>query len=226
MLTACHRQKRATVTTSNNTTIIDRLPAGYKLLAYDAQRRKSRYHVYYIGKITDTIELSMPVLSRYDHSIDYDTVNPFTSNINHLKIFVDTSISTAHCIYHYYIEDNIERPEGKHMYLAYPVFVYNPTDSFIHIGIFNLLNNMVRQAKNTDGQWQNIESKPVFGCGTGARDIVAGPHQMIVAKALRYKGDYYTACRLKLTQRDQEIYSNTFYDYIDKRQLADTLKPY
>ncbi len=72
----------------------------------------------------------------------------------------------------------------------------------------------------------DIENPTDFFCGYGARQIIAGPHQMIVAKLLRYKGDYFTECRLKCGRRGRYLYSNSFYDYIDKRQLTDTLDPY
>lgn len=226
MLTGCYRQKRATVTTNRHVTIIDLLPAGFKSWEYDSQRRNAKYPVYYIGPVKDTIELNRPLSPReYDvKNIDYDTIQPFTRSINNLKLFVDTTISTSHCFYHFHLDiNNLPKHEGSHMCLAYPIFVYNLSDSFVSLGMFNMLTNLVRQAKNEKGQWQDIETQSFFMCGSGARDIVAGPQQMIVAKLLRYKGDYFTECRLKLSKN---LYSNTFYDYIDKRQLTDTLDPY
>lgn len=229
ILTGCHRQKRAIVTTNQHITIVDLLPAGFKLWEYDSQRRNAKYPVYYIGPVKDTIELNMPISPRETDTkdIDYDTAHPSARSITNLKLFVDTTFSTSHCFYHFYAEqEKLPKPEGSHMCLAYPVFVYNLSDSFVSLGMFNMLTNLVRQAKNQKGQWQDIETQTFFMCGTGARDIVAGPQQMIVAKLLRYKGDYFTECRLKLGRKNEYVYSNSFYDYIDKRQLTDTLNLY
>lgn len=224
MLIGCHMQKRATVTTHNNITIVDLLTPGVTLLEYDSLQREARYPVYYVGAVKDTIEINKP-LSLWDRE-RHDTVHPYATNISNLKLVVDTAIPTSHNIHKYNTDNYLVQTDRVQSGMAYPAFIYNTSDSFIYLGEYNLLLNIVRQAKNNKGQWLDIENPADFFCGYGARQIIAGPHQMIVAKLLRYKGDYFTECRLKCGRRGRYLYSNSFYDYIDKRQLTDTLDPY
>jgi hypothetical protein len=223
ILSSCWRDKP--ITSYKKTFLLDLSPIGNELLEYDSSYRKSPYVIYYIGPSYDTIQIDKPISAEEDSGNNY-TNTPFSqfgNGNNHLRIFVDTAISTTHSTYRTLIENNSKETEIEYLYKAYPVFIYNRSDSLIYISNYNFLTHLVRQAKNIDGQWQDIEKPSKIYCGINSRQIVTESHQMIVAKLLRYKGDYFTECRLKL---GKNLYSNTFYDYIDKRQLTDTLDPY
>ncbi len=98
----------------------------------------------------------------------------------------------------------------------------NTSDSFsFSVGEFCSLFCFVRQAKNEHGRWVDVEYPTYYSCGTNARDIVIEPQGFLVAKLIRFKGKYKTECRLKFDRWKSipPVYSNTFVDYIDKRQL-------
>jgi hypothetical protein len=102
---------------------------------------------------------------------------------------------------------------------TFGVNLKNKSKEKIKIGIFNLVWNLIRQVKNNKGEWIDIERNNPGLCGTGMRTISFKPEEIIIAKLLRYKGDYYRECRLKYEVNNLKILSNSFYDKIDSEIL-------
>lgn len=145
---------------------------------------------------------------------------------NKMKIVVDTtfSLSFQETYWHYKSDSDFNKiVDSIRLLKSYPVIVFNESDSMLEVGRFNDLR-VVRQVKNEAGDWQNIEVLPFYFCGTGSRELVIEPGWILIAKLLRYKGDFKTQCRLKYEGFKRVVYSNVFNDYIDKRQLRDTLQ--
>jgi hypothetical protein len=83
---------------------------------------------------------------------------------------------------------------------------------------------MVRQVKNDYGAWSDMEIPTFYFCGTGASQVILQGNEMIIGKMMRYTGDVIKECRLKLLIGSDSIFSNTFIDSVNTRQLTDTLR--
>lgn len=216
-----------TIQANRNITVVDSSAQTENLWKYDPTERYGYYPIYYIGKPTDTICLGQEKISGYSYGQkDYSKAKNYTlADSTKLKIYVDTSFSLAHTVYysHYAEKEDKRIVDSTKSFKTFIVFVHNQCDSLISVGIFSELGHTVRQVKDEQGNWKDIEAPIRYFCGTGARDIIIEPGQMLVAKLLRYNGDYKAECRLKYSRGKSTVYSNTFTDYIDKRQLTDTL---
>ena len=213
--------------------IIDSTAKTDRFRVFDAKDRFAWYPIYYLGDTKETYELGAnPIKSRARETYrPTATGGWFDKNIS---VFVDTALDIAHksTFTHEVVNENrkVNDPEiyvtdsVKH-FKAYPVFIKNTCDSTIYLGYFNYVNFMVLEAKNEQGSWVEIETlERQAGCGVGARVIFLRPHQVIVAKILRYNGGFKTMCRLKLGNPKLAVYSNTFTEYIDKRMLTSISK--
>ncbi|TAE86797.1 MAG: hypothetical protein EAY81_05070 [Bacteroidetes bacterium] len=217
-----------TIQSNGQIVIIDSSGQTETLWTYDSDERYGYYPVYYIGKSIDTIRLGQRKIPgfRYGQK-DYSKLKNFTwADSTKMRIIVDTSFSLTHRVYytHYSEKEDKEIIDSTKSFKAYAIFVENLCDSLLSIGNFSELGFTIRQAKNEHGDWIDIETPISYFCVTGARDIVIEPNELIVAMLPRYRGDYKTECRLKHTRWPHSVYSNTFIDYIDKKQLTDTLK--
>lgn len=208
--------------------VIDSSGQTGSLLTYDSNERSGYYPIYYIGEPVDTICIGPKQISGSSYrQKDYTNYKNFTwADSEKMKITVDTSLSLTHKIHytHYSEEQDKEILDSTKSLKSYAIFVNNLCDSLISIGNFSELGYTVRQAKNEKGDWVDIETPIRYYCGTGARYIVIEPKEMIVAMLPRYKGDFKTECRLRFMRWEHSVYSNIFTDYIDKKQLTDTLK--
>lgn len=197
---------------------------------YDNHGQCGYYPIYYIGRDKDTITLCENIVRKRDdlpyHS--YSIAEYFLLDRIKIRIVVDTIINLSHTFkyYHYDPQANGNGAmvlDSAKAIAAFPVFVYNESKFPIMVGEFNELGYTIRQAKDEQGNWVDIEVPIRYMCGTGAKDVILQDDQMLVAKLIRFGGDYRTECRLKYLKKDRIFYSNAFIDYIDKRQLTDSL---
>ncbi len=222
MLLACNRDKVVlNIQTSNHHTIIDSIPFDGELFPYKQSHRSGYYPIYYLGIKADTLHLGRnPISFRRYGQKNYDEVKWFVPiDSSNLKLVVDTNV-------HLTYRNNYPSALNVSNYLAYPIFIYNTADTLIDFGISNSLTNVVRQVRNKQGQWVDIETPTQISCGRGLRDLVLEPGYIAMAKLIRYAGAHKAPCRLKLSHYRHIVYSNTFYDYIDERQLSDSLPHY
>lgn len=233
LLSNCQQKEVATtIQKSRNLTLIDSAKECNNFLLYSADDRQGFYPIFYVGKQTDTIKLGQEAIFEWNCQQKEYTYHRKFADSTEIKIVVDTTFSLNYTIYykHYSEKESKKIIDSTQTFKAYPIFVYNLTDFLIHLGTHNHLGKTVRQAKNEQGIWVDIETPISYFCGTGARDVVIEEKQVLVAKLLRYKGDFKTPCRLKFTTKNPflnipcTVYSNIFIDYIDKRQLTDSLR--
>ncbi len=215
-----------TIQSNGQIVVVDSSGQSENLWTYQPNERSGYYPIYYIGKLEDTIRLGQEKIpGRSKGQKDYSKFKNF-SNADSLKmrIIVDTAFSLTHTFYttHYDEKENKKIIDSKESFNSFAIFVYNLSDSLFSVGTFSELCYTIRQAKDELGNWRDIEIPYRSFCATGARDIVIEPHQFLVAKLIRYKGDFKTACRLKFKRGIWTVYSNTFTDFIDKKQLTDT----
>ena len=97
---------------------------------------------------------------------------------------------------------------------AYPVFLENKSGRKVAIGYGSHID-IILQAKNEQGQWQDIEWPYMYGCGTGLATIVIAEDEMALTSVPLFRGDFKTELRLRIGHN----YSKPFRGTIDKRQL-------
>lgn len=228
---SCNNETTSPTIQSNGAiVIIDSSGPTEALWAYNPNERYGYYPIYYIGKLVDTIRLGQRKISgfSYGQKDDSKSGNFTWADSTKMRITVDTCFSLTHKVYysHYAEQGEKEIIDSTKSFKAFALFVYNLSDSLLSVSDFSFseLRYTIRQAKDEQGNWKDIESPIRYFCGTGARHIVIEPGEVIVAMLPRYSGNYKTECRLKYSREKYTIYSNTFSDYIDKKQLTDTLK--
>jgi hypothetical protein len=91
----------------------------------------------------------------------------------------------------------------------------------LFIGNYNSIENLVRQAQNQHNVWVDIEDPIDYQCSTGQGSIYLDTGEILIAKLNRYNADFKTNCRLKYQKKGKTIYSNTFIDFVDSRQLLE-----
>lgn len=210
--------------------LVDSTALTTKLYFYSQERKMAYYPVFYIGEATDSFVLRQDPIPRHwgAQPRDYSPLRNWAMSFeNLLTIFVDTSINlalrSASGHFSKYPDHDPIWDSIRH-YSAFPVIVSNHSDSLIQMGIFSEMWRTVRQAQNPAGEWIDIEYPVQYACGNGHRDIVLEPSWVLVAKLMRYQGDYKTLCRLKLAYRGNWVYSNTFVDWIDKKRFTGELR--
>lgn len=216
--------EQVNIQSNERLTIIDSTALGIELMEFDSIHSAAFYPVYYVGEVNDTVVLGRrPVSMFYNEERDskYDSARNWAALTGrNMRIFVDTSLNLTHKSYfsHYNDEDE-EFVDSVKYHSAFPVLITNLSDSLILVGSHNIIRWMVREAKDENGRWIEIEKRITDLCGTAKRDIVIEPGHILVAKLLRYKGSYNAECRLKFKFGNEVVYSNTFNDWVDERQL-------
>lgn len=103
---------------------------------------------------------------------------------------------------------------------AYPLLVYNKTDSIIPIETKEGWIYMIQEAKDKQGKWKPIEYfNPHTFCGNsfGFNNLL--PNHFVISKIYKYSGDFKTKIRIKFTTNKNVYYSNEFIGEINLEQF-------
>jgi hypothetical protein len=206
----------------NDLVIVDSTTSVSNFLKYDSAERNAGYQIYYLGEQRDTICLPPFPIPRYlrPNERDNDSAT-IIQDESDLQIFVDTSLKLVHQLQSQELDTvrMFYKVAQEEKLSCYALFLVNKTGNALKIGDGNLIDNLIRQAKNKSGSWIDIEKVGTPYCGTGLRTIQLKRQQIAVAKVIRYAGNFPTECRLKYEANGIIIYSNTFTDNIDEKQL-------
>lgn len=220
-------QKPFNIQRYQQTILIDSVSLDTTLALKKKTTEVGYYPVYYIGPLQDTIRLGNQLPS---HGLTKKFPDTVLRYLDQVSLTVDTSIKLTNLTIFesHSIDDGIDvkRLDSIIKEPAYAIILQNQSDSTLYIGQFNDLRKVVMQYQNKLGKWTDIE-EPAYAstyCSTGAKTMFLEPKQLLVAKLIRYKGDFDALCRLKLKNFDQTCYSNTFRFKIDKSQLSKILK--
>ena len=228
LLSCNNKEANLTIQSNGRIVIVDSSGRTNNLWAYQSNERYGYYPIYYIGNQKDTIRLGpRKIPGRIPSQADYySSKNIACADSSKLSLTVDTSFSLTHTDYysHYSATTGKEIVDSTKQFKSFPIFVRNLCDSVMLLGRFSEVAYMIRQAKDEQGNWVDIEVPIRYSCGTGARHIALEPDQTIIAMLIRYKGDFKTTCRLKFSNWKGTIYSNTFTDYIDEKQLTESVR--
>ena len=216
------RYEKLTFFRSDGIILIDSLDEKGTGLSFDGKEIMGFYPIYYNGIVTDTIllnETSLPKYSADNNRVKYDR----NLSIKDLALFVDTNLKMVHQLRFYDEFDNkgARNVDSTSNINAYGFIIKNNSKLNIHLGIMGSICSMVRQAKNTNDEWIDVEIPRSYTCETGASQVIIPSRGMIIGKIMRYQGDIIKECRLKLTIGKESIFSNVFIDSLDSRQLAD-----
>ncbi len=218
----CHGSKQKTNMQSNGKLVlVDSTSINSDAVRKDPDNTTSYYPIFYIGKQTDTIYLGCQI-SRYTQGYRESLRDSTLANLTDVSIAVDTSFKLGYTYNFEHYDEKQKRDvlDSTKTYPATAIIVRNNSDSLFYAGIFAELGFTVMQAKNELGKWVDIEKEYLYFCGTGARKLIIEPKQIMIAKLIRYKGDFTTSCRLKFSQfNGQTLYSNVFINTINKSQL-------
>jgi len=224
VMQSCYHSEVIPFTHSNGEFIIvDSNGIKTDLLLYPNDLREGYFPIYYIGKVTDTIRLGKStIFSRKTGDIDYSKSIAYESlDSTKMRIVVDTSLSLSHAIDYLHFDEEQKEAivDSTKIYKAFPIYIYNTCDSTIPVGHRAELGRTIRQVKNEQGKWVDLEGSISYGCLFNSRLLLIEPGEIAVAKLPRHQGDFEVLCRLKFTYFKGQIYSNTFTDFIEKRQL-------
>lgn len=171
------------------------------------------YPIYYIGRQLDTIAIGNRYLP-WKNRVNGILSAKIGFSTKDLKITVDTVISTSIEVCSFHRSGNeIDSVVNYHAYL---VDIRNRSDTAIYLGSTFDLAYLFREIKNKRGQWIKIEQtvSEMGICGTGQPHVILRAGEMILAKAVRYKGDRRAECRLVMKRGKDTVYSNVFVDYV------------
>jgi len=167
-------------------------------------RRESQFSPVYIGKITDSIELSYKT-SKIGHRIeDIDWGKYRSPKATDLNIFIDTTktIGFPMWIWEYY-----KAPEHRVNKKSFPIFIKNQSSDTLSIGFGDVLP-MLTEVQDSNRNWKQIERQFIYDCGTGLTEFYLPPNQIAISSLRQNYGTNKTKFRVRFRLGDNEIYSN------------------
>lgn len=213
------------IQTNGTFTLIDSNAWTNNSLTYHPIDRQAYYPIFFIGKTSDTTILSKEPISTHLLNQKRLIGKPcsYYPDSNNMSIDVDTSFNLINKVFykHYSESNQTLLTDSISTYLSYPIFIRNLSDSVLFIGNYNSIENLVRQAQNQHNVWVDIEDPIDYQCSTGQGSIYLDTGEILIAKLNRYNADFKTNCRLKYQKKGKTIYSNTFIDFVDSRQLLE-----
>ena len=166
----------------------------------------------YIGRITNEIIISYQnceTVSKTKNRKKYKT-----PRANSLEIFIDTT-RTIGIPMGFYRHSKEEKRNDK---IAYPFFMKNISKDTMNIGYAEFLPIII-EAKDRNGNWNAIQKKFTFDCGTGIQNFYFAPNNIIISSMKKFNGTFKTKLRLKYDFVGTEIYSNIIDGEINEKQF-------
>jgi hypothetical protein len=175
-------------------------------LKYD---REGQYSPLYIGKIKDSIKLIYKV-SKLENGTDYEHNSIFPDAAD-IAIFIDTTRTIG---FPKLMSEPYKKFEHRTNKKSYPVFIKNMSTKNLQIGIGDILH-MKTEAKDSTGNWREIESDFMYFCGTGLRRLRLKPNEIVVTALRQNYGRFKTKFRIRFGNSQHKIYSNEINGYLD-----------
>ncbi len=167
-----------------------------------SNRREAEFLPIYIGEIKDSIKLTYKT-SKIEQRTHYweKYKRPKKADI---KIFIDTTktIGFPMDIWKYH-----KAPEHGVNKKAYPIFIENRTSDTLSIGFGDILP-MVTESQDSIGNWNQVERRFVYYCGTGLTVFYLPPKQILISSLRQNFGKNSTKFRVRFELGESEIYSN------------------
>lgn len=212
-ITACWRKKtQVQVFKASSFIVVDSvsIPDAF----FKPDDHYSGYPIYYNGRLTDTIAIGDVYRNHVMQRLD-GYYNRFYNNKT-LRLFVDTSVISSTRVEYGRYDTSAIIIDSTKFFSSWLLTVENISDSALYMGRTRSLFFMWREAKNSKGDWVKIEKHmgDLGLCLSSQPVTYLKPHEIILSKVKRYKGDYITDCRLVFGRGNNLAYSNTFRDAV------------
>lgn len=172
------------------------------------------------AKVSSTPKEDNPNISQPE-----DITEQLRPEKNGLKLFIDTSRNSLWSVDYDEFEMNFE---------GHALYIINTTDDTV---VFNSVEGdlyLRMQAKDTDGEWKNIEDYFLVGlCGNSYYGVYLSPGKMWEISIPRYHGEMKTMLRARLMYRKEKrgkeeatIYSNEIEGTIHPAQFTNMTQYY
>jgi hypothetical protein len=110
--------------------------------------------------------------------------------------------------------------QSRKLNQAFPVFIFNQSDSIISLDLKEDWFFMIQEAKNEKGKWKPIEYyEPYTYCGNSFWSKKLIPNHYAISKVYKYEGKFKTKLRLKFMTNNKIYYSNEFVSFINLKQF-------
>ena len=213
-LTSCNKEKqKSTKLEFKEITIKNKFTNKLKL-DFTNKLTMSEISPLYIGKITEIIKISYQPFQTVKKTETYKEYKLPSKKT--LEIFVDTSriIGIPMGMYEY---SKVEKRNNK---IANPIFIKNISKDTLNIGYAEYLPIII-EAKNRNGDWQPIQERMRFMCGTDIFNFYCPPNNIVISAMQKYSGNFKTTLRLKYESFGSEssIFSNEINGVINEKQF-------
>jgi len=192
----------------------------YELIyGIDSSTQYSMHHPLAISMIKDTIELSYGYKNQFNPFFKYDFEFTYKRmNKNNIELYIDTSKTISN--------NNPTPPDPRYKkkpksYYSHPLYIRNLSKDTINIGYGDYIS-VLYEAKDSLGNWKEIEKPFIYMCGTGLNNTILPPDYICITSAHIPKGNYNTKLRIKTINNSPkyEMYSNEFEGSINYTQFV------
>ncbi|MES2691581.1 MAG: hypothetical protein V4658_14330, partial [Bacteroidota bacterium] len=104
-------------------------------------------------------------------------------------------------------------------YFANKLYLINASKDTVNIPAQDGRIKIIQQAKNKNGEWQDIENFINSFCGNSYYTLRLAPNEFQIFATPIFKGEFKTQLRFKLEIDKQIIYSNLYSGQINQGQL-------
>lgn len=197
------------------------------------------YNVERLDSITGIIDLSSPAKDDTELTYQFDlptTVNHKKISNAGLQVIADTvnelSITKkpiwASYLFHRSFSDSIEILQDDTLIQhvkSFPIYIANlSTNEVASLQTQDGSIMMIVQAIDKTGKWKPIEYWSNSWCGNSYFTIMIPPRHMLMTRGIKCSGDFYTKCRMMVSNKRDSIFSNEFYMSINETQFEKPMR--
>lgn len=151
----------------------------------------------------DTLEINKPLYAHKYAGIDNYPRKQTFALLNQLTLKVDTADLTVF----------------TDKYFGHKLYLINASQDTVNIPTQDGRIKIIQQAKNKNGEWQDIDNFINSFCGNSYYTLRLAPKEYQIFATPIFKGEFKTQLRFKLEIDKQIIYSNLYTGQINYGQL-------
>lgn len=201
--------------------------AQYSLVKFpDSIKSSNKYYSPAAAQITCTWYWGILTIGQPFDSLTWDpyyktqpayTIDPILQSQHQKGDDVTLLIDTIQEVDYYNCFSSKE--EAKSAFKGLPVYITNLSEREITIKHPKYRLNVIQEALDKEGKWAPIEALPASNTVIPLTVHTLKRGQFIVSVIFKYRGDFPTLLRLKLTSGDKIYYSNPFKGSINYSQI-------